>query len=157
MDLRNWIKKIACQPVAAIAGCCGVAAYVRTDKCPSQDWQTVSILTKRLVAFDCTLESSRILLFWSLWTSEEAPCISQQLLILASLLMLRGSSEEQIYSSHLICNSVVYLCAKFGALNPRINKMNFGGNWFQTVPQVQTSRFSIQTIFWLSDLVSMFP
>jgi hypothetical protein len=60
----------------------GVATYVRTDKRPRQDKQTVSILTKRLTAFDCTPERSRILQFW---TSEEAPRISQQLLTLASL------------------------------------------------------------------------
>ncbi len=118
-----------------MAGGGGVAAYIRTDKRPSQDWQTMSILTKRFTAFDWTPESSRFLLFW---TSEEAPCI---------------------FSSHLIVNLVVYLCAK--ALNPRINETRSGGNLFQPVPQVQsqlqTSRFSIPLIFLLSNVVSMFP
>jgi hypothetical protein len=93
----------------------------------------LSILTKRLIAFNCTPENSRILLFW---TSEEASCIFQQLLGLASLLLLRCSHKGLLYSSHLIVDSVVYLCAKFGALNPRINEIRFGGNWFQPVPQV---------------------
>jgi hypothetical protein len=114
----------------------------------------VSILTNGLISFDCTPERSRILLFW---TSEEAPCISQQLWTLASRLLLRGSSKGQLCSSHSIVNSVIYLCAKFQALIPRINKVRSGGNWFQPVPQVQTSRFSIPNIFWLSNLAAMFP
>jgi hypothetical protein len=117
----------------------------------------VSILTKRLIAFNCTPESSRILLFW---TSEEAPCIFQQLLMLASLIMIRGSSEEQICSSHSICNGVVYLCAKLGTLNPRINKIRSGGKQCKALETgsnqslryriLQTCRFSIPTIFCLS-------
>jgi hypothetical protein len=75
----------------------------------------VSIPTKRLVAFDCTPESFRILQFW---TSEETPCISQQLLTLASLLLHRTSSKRLFYSFHAIVYHVVYLCPKFGALNP---------------------------------------
>ena len=118
----------------------------------------MSILTKGLISFNCTPESSRILLFW---TSEEAPCISQQLWTLASRLLLRGSSKGQLCSSHSIVNSVcyrvIYLCAKFQALIPRINKVRSGGNWFQPVPQVQTSRFSVPKIFWLSNLAAMFP
>jgi hypothetical protein len=82
-------------------------------------------------------------------------CISQQLFTLASL--LRGSFKGLLCSSHSIVNSAIYICAKFGALIPRINKVRSGGNWFQPVPQVQTSRFSIPMIFWLSDLVAMFP
>jgi hypothetical protein len=83
--------------------------------------------TKRLIAFDCTPESSRILPFW---TSEEAPCIFQQLLMLASQLMLRGSSKGLLCSSYSIVNHVAYLCAKFGAaLNPRISEIRSGGNW----------------------------
>ena len=114
----------------------------------------MSILTKRLVAFDCTPESSRILHFW---TSEEAPWKSTMVLALASLLLLRCPSQGLFYSSHLILNLIVYLCAKFGALNQRINEIRSGGNLSQPLPQCQTSRFSIPTIFGLSDLVAMFP
>ena len=114
----------------------------------------MSILTKRLVAFDCTPESSRILQFW---TSEEAPWKSTMVLTLASLLLLRGLSKGRFYSSHLILNLIVYLCAKFGALNQRINEIRSGGNLSQPLPQCQTSRFSIPTILWLSNLVAMFP
>ena len=137
-----------------MAGGGGVAAYDRTDKHPCHDWQTVSILTKRLVAFDCTPESSRILHFW---TSEEAPWKSTMVLALASLLLLRCPSQGRFYCSHLILNLIVYLCAKFGALNQRINEIRSGGNLSQPLPQCQTSRFSIPTILWLSNLVAMFP
>jgi hypothetical protein len=83
----------------------------------------------------------------------------EQLLTLASWLLLRDSSKGQLHSSHLIVNSVVYQCAKFGALNPRINEIRSDKKWFQTVLQVQpeTQRFSIATISWLSNLVTMFP
>jgi hypothetical protein len=87
---------------------------------------------------------------------EEASYISQQCFTLASWLMLKGSSKGWLCSSHSIVNSVVYLCAKFGALNPRIHKGS-GGNWFWQVPQVQTGRFSIPMNFWLSNLVTMIP
>jgi hypothetical protein len=49
----------------------------------------------------------------------------------------------------------------FHSLNPRINEIRSGEKQFQTVPQVQslqTSRFSVQTIFWPSwAAVYMFP
>jgi hypothetical protein len=73
--------------------------------------------------------------------------------------MLRASSKLLLCSSYAILNSVVYLCAKFGALNQRINEIRSSGkvgNLVQPVPLVQISRFSIQTIFWLSDLVAIF-
>jgi hypothetical protein len=79
------------------------------------------------------------------------------ILALASLLLLRGLSQGLFYSSHLILNLIVYLCAKFGALNQRINEIRSGGNLLQPLPQCQTSRFSIPTILWLSNLVAMFP
>jgi hypothetical protein len=50
-----------------------------------------------------------------------------------------------------MCNLAI-----FGALNPRINTTRSGGNWLQPVPQVKTSSFSIPSIFWLSNLVSIF-
>ena len=132
-------------------------AYVRTDKRSRQDLQTVSILThlKGLIAIDCTPESSRILP----QCREEAPCIFQQLLTLSSRQLLRDSSKGWLYSSHSIAKCVVYLCAKFGALNPRIYETMSGGNCFPPLPQVQTRRFSIPLIFWLSisNLVTMFP
>ena len=78
-------------------------------------------------------------------------------LALASLLLLRFPSQGRFYSSHLILNLIVYLFAKFGALNQRINEIRSGGNWLQPLPEVQTSRFSIPTIFGLSDLVAIFP
>ncbi len=80
-----------------------------------------------------------------------------KLLMLANWLMLRNSSKGLLCSSHSIVNSVVYLCTKFVALNPRIHEIRSSGNWFQPVPQVQTRRFSIPTIFWLSNLGAMFP
>ena len=64
---------------------------------------------------------------------------------------------SMVLCSHSIDNHAVYLCTKFGALNLRINKIRSGGNWFEPVPQVQTSRFSIPKIFWLSNLAAMFP
>ena len=78
-------------------------------------------------------------------------------LALASLLLLRGLSKGRFYSSHLILNLIVYLCAKFGALNQRISEIRSGGNLLLPLPEVQTCRFSIPTIFRLSGLVAMFP
>ena len=110
--------------------------------------------TNGLVAFDCTPESSRILQFWK---SEEAQCIFELFLTVASRLLLRGPSNWQFFSSHLIVNLVVYLCAKFGALNPRNNKIRSGENWSQPLPQVPTPRYSFPPIFGRSDLVAMIP
>ena len=64
---------------------------------------------------------------------------------------------SMVHCSHSIVDHAVYLCTKFEALNPGINEIRSGGNWFQPVPQVQTCKFSILTIFWLSNLVTMFP
>jgi hypothetical protein len=114
----------------------------------------VSILTKRLVDFNCTPESSMILLFWS---PKEAQCIFQLLLRLVSQLLLKGSSKGLFCYSHSIHNLVVYLCAKFGALNPGIKEIRSGGSRAQPVPQVPTCRFTIPTIFWLSRLVAIYP
>jgi hypothetical protein len=52
--------------------------------------------------------------------------------------------------------SPVYQCSKLGALNPRINKIKSDKIWFLFL-QVQTPRFYIPTIFWLSNLVTMYP
>ena len=109
---------------------------------------------KGLVAFDCSPESSRIYRFWR---SEEAQCVLERVLSFASRRLLTGPSDWLLYSSHLIGNLVVYLCAKFGALNPRINENRSCENGSQPLPQVRTPRFSIPPIFWLSDLVAMFP
>ena len=107
-----------------------------------------------LVEFDCTPESSRISCFLR---SEEAQCALKPVLNFASWLLLRDSSDGLLYSSHLIGNLVVYLCAKFEALNPRINEIRSCENGWQTLPEVLTPWFSIPPIFWLSDLVVMFP
>jgi hypothetical protein len=77
--------------------------------------------------------------------------------LLASRLLLRGSSKKQFYSSHLIVISTIYPRAKFGALNPRINENRSGGSWFQLVFQVQTCTFFIKTISGFLSLVTMFP
>jgi hypothetical protein len=60
-------------------------------------------------------------------------------------------------SSHSIANLPVYQCAKFEALNPRINKIRSHESWLWSLPQVQTHRFSIPTIILLSNLVTMSP
>jgi hypothetical protein len=75
--------------------------------------------------------------------------------MVSSRLLLTGRSKRRFYSSHSIVNLVVYLCAKFGALNPRINNIRSIKNWWRQVPEVWNRIFSIPTIFWLSVLVSM--
>jgi hypothetical protein len=73
----------------------------------------------------------------------------------ANQLLTRGRSYWQFCSSHLISNLPAYQCAKFGALNPRINKVRSHKIWLGAPSQVPTARFSIQMIFGLSDQVSM--
>jgi hypothetical protein len=68
----------------------------------------------------------------------------------------RGSSKGLFYSSDSILNLVLYLCAKFGALDPRINEIRSRKDRSRLIPEVCTRRFSIPTIFGLSDLVSIF-
>ena len=91
--------------------------------------------------------------------SEEAPCTISStkgaLSKLANQLLTRGRSYWQFCSSHLISNLPAYQCAKFGALNPRINKVRSHKIWLGAPSQVPTARFSIQMIFGLSDQVSM--
>jgi hypothetical protein len=71
---------------------------------------------------------------------------------LLRLLLSACSEVAQTGYSFLL----VYLCAKFGALNPRINEIRSGENWLSPPFQVLTPRFSVPTIFWVSDLVAMF-
>jgi hypothetical protein len=123
----------------------------------------VSGLTNALQVFrTCSLRlHSRILQFWS---SSRTQCIFQLIWTCVSCLLLRGLSKGRIHwhYSHLIVNLVVYLCPKFGGLNPRINEIRSGKvdscteNWLQPLPEEETSRFSIPMIFGLSDLVAVF-
>ena len=139
-----------------MAGGGGVAACVNPEirRCHESGLKTDKDLLSTLTAFDSTLESSRILQFW---TSEEAQCAFERLWTVASRLLLRGPSNRRFFSSHPIVDLVVYLSAKFGALNPRINEIRSGANSLQPVSQVQKLRFTIPPISWLSDLVAMFP
>ena len=126
-----------------------------------KDWKSsAKVLTNALkpsnglVAFDWTPESSRILQFW---TSEEAQCVLERIQTMASRLLLRSPSDWRFYTSYSIVNLVVYLCAKFGALNPRINEIRSGENRSHPPPRERTPRFFVLPILWLSDLVVMFP
>ena len=71
--------------------------------------------------------------------------------MVASRLLLTSPSK----SSQSIVNLVVYLCAKFGALNPRMNDIRSRKNRSRPVPEVWNRIFSIPTIFWISALVAM--
>ena len=138
-----------------MAGGGGVSASVRTESVLIHWGLTNAVRTDyRLVAFDCTPETSRILRFWA---SEEAKCGFERIWTVASRLLLRGRSNRRFFPSHLIVNLIVYLCAKFGALNPRNDEIRSGENRSQPHPQVLTPRYSIPLIFRLSDLVAMFP
>ena len=126
-----------------------------------QDWQRpLSGLTKDtgtdsgLVAFDSVPENSRILDFG---TSEEAQCVLELVLNFACWLLHRCPSDWRQYSSRLIVNLVVYLCAKFGALNPRINEIRYCEIVLHPPPEVLSPRFSLPPILSLSDLAPMFP
>ena len=77
--------------------------------------------------------------------------------MVASRLLLTGPSKRRFYSSHSFVNLVVYLCAKFGSLNPRMNNIRSRKNRSRQVPEVWNRIFSIPTIFWLSALVAMCP
>jgi len=87
--------------------------------------------------------------------SEEAPCTRGALSKFANQPLTRGHSYWQFCSSHLISNLPAYQCAKFGALNPRINKVRSPEIWLGAPSEVPTARFSIQMIFRLSGWVSM--
>jgi hypothetical protein len=71
-------------------------------------------------------------------------------LTLRSQLLLRGPSKGQFYSSHSIVNLVVSLCANYGALDPGINKIMSGGNWFQ-LPTNPSARASGTEYYRLAD------
>jgi hypothetical protein len=128
---KNWIEKIttACQPVTTLA-CCDLQQTPLSGltKCVNPDKETHSLqlnsrkIQNLVVCGHLKRSHARGTMFWTL----------------ASQLLLRGSSNRQFYSSRLIVNLVVYLYAKFGALNPRMNKIRSGGNWSQPVSQVQT-------------------
>jgi hypothetical protein len=69
--------------VAAMAGCSGVAANVRIDKCPCRDCKAVSFLTERLVAVVHGM--FRVLQFW---TPLEVQCMFEGIPTVAKLLEL---------------------------------------------------------------------
>ena len=75
----------------------------------------------------------------------------------ASLLLLNCPSGRQVSSSHELDGLVVYLHAKFGELNLRINETRSSENMSGLLPQAQYSRFAILPIIWLSDPFPMFP
>jgi hypothetical protein len=75
----------------------------------------------------------------------------------ASFDACKQANAQRFISGAILCFLFRVNCSpccqplwKFGALNPRINKISFGGNWSKAVPQVQTSTFCIPTISWLS-------
>ena len=88
---------------------------------------------------------------------EEAQCSGGPLWMVASRLLPRDSSDWWFYSSRLITNLPVYQYAKSGAPNPRINWIRSDKICFPPLLQVLTPRFYVPTIFWLSNLVAMFP
>ena len=61
----------------------------------------------------------------------------------------------RISSSDLFINLLVYLCAKFGALNRRIDDTRSIENGPSLLSKVQPPRFSVLPISWLSDLSPM--
>ncbi len=89
--------------------------------------------------------------------SEEAQCSWGPILSTTSCPVPRDCSDWWFYSVHWIANLPVYQCTKFGALNPRINKTRSDIIWFLPLHQVQTPRFYILVIFWLSNLAKMYP
>jgi hypothetical protein len=110
----------------------------------SRGWTVVStlILTKRhqvvVFTFNSTPESSDSCSFASGHVNlscRRNQCIFQQIWTLASRLLLRGSSKGRFYSSHSIVNLLIYLFAKFGALNPRMNEIRSSGNRSRPVPK----------------------
>jgi hypothetical protein len=68
----------------------------------------------------------------------------------------RVCSDWQFCFSHSIANLPLYQCVKLGALNPRINEIMSDKFWFIPLLQVQTPRFFIPVIFWISKLVAIF-
>ena len=56
-----------------------------------------------------------------------------------------------------VCNHLLYLSAKFGALNQRIKEIRSSENQWWPLPQIVTLRFVKQLTLWLSDLAAMLP
>jgi hypothetical protein len=143
--LRTWFLK-------SLSACCSNGRRLWAGSL-SQDWQmqvvktNVSILTKRLVAFSCTPES------WQFGHLKRHHAFSINFWLLQAIYCSKVSDHWQFCCFHSIVNSVFYLCAKFGALDPRINEIRYGGNRFQLVLQVQTCTLTVPSIFWLSNLV----
>ena len=76
---------------------------------------------------------------------------------LLSCFLLSRASERLFCSSHQLVNLVVYLSAKFGALNQRINEIRSCENLWWPLPQVLTLKFALTLILWLFNLAEMFP
>ena len=90
--------------------------------------------------------------------SEEAQCIQGAILNSTSWLLCSSGSTltgGRISSSHQFVSLLVYLFAKFGALNRRINEIRSSKNRSGLLSQVQPPRFSFLPIIWLSDLSPM--
>ena len=65
--------------------------------------------------------------------------------------------SRQVCRTNQVCNHLVYLSAKFGELNQRINEIRSSENQWWPPPQVATLIFVKQLTLWLSDLAAMLP
>lgn len=63
--------------------------------------------------------------------------------------------SRQVFCMKQVCNHLVNLSAKFGALNQRINEIRSSENLWWPLPQVLTLRSVKPHILWLCDLPAM--